>query len=351
MFAHHLSGTSAVAFVVVTAALVWTHGWFVGRRRRGAAASGRGALEQPTPVELREVAVALDSIRAQVRDLDRQRSGTDAELLARVRDIEQSTQVLGTALRSPRTRGRWGELHLRRAVELAGLSEHCDFVEQRTHAHADAAARLRPDMIVHLPGGRAVVIDAKAPMEAWLEAVDTTDADARAVLEQRHAACVREHVRSLAGRDYARNVPGSSPVVVLYLPGEDLLRAALDHDAQLLEYAARHDIALATPISLITILRGVAMGWQETRLADNAAQIAALGGRLYERIGVVNDHLAKLGRALDASVRAFDDTVGSIHTRLIPAARGLRELDATGTRPELHAVPPIARLPRTQEQR
>lgn len=350
MFGIDLVGTSSLVPVALVCALAWLHGWFLGRRGRG----GIGSVESGAgvPTDLRDVAVALDSVRTQVRDLDRQRAGADVELLMRVRDIERSTRELGTALRTPRTRGRWGELHLRRAVELAGMSEHCDFVEQRTHndQSGDGSGRLRPDMVVRLAGGRALVIDAKAPMEAWLEAIDASDEDQRALLERRHAACVREHVRTLAQRGYARSMQDASPVVVLYLPGEDLLRAALEHDTELLEYAARHDIALATPISLISILRGVAIGWQETRLAENAAQIASLGGRLYDRIGVVNDHLAKLGRSLDASVRAFDETVGSVQSRLVPTARGLRELDSTGTRPQLQVVQPIERLPRMQEQ-
>lgn len=345
MFGIHLAGTSLLASLVALASLAWVHGWFVGRRSRRS--SPASEITEARADDLRSVASALESVRAQVRDLDRHRSGSDAEILARVRDVERSTRVLGTALRTPRTRGRWGELHLRRAIELAGLSEHSDFTEQRTFTGDERSAR--PDVVVQLAGGRSLVIDAKAPMEAWLEAVDATDDEARLTLERRHASAVREHVRVLASRNYARAVPGSSPVVVLYLPGEDLLRAALDHDAQLLEYAARHDVALATPISLISILRGVAIGWQEVRLADNAAQIAALGGRLYDRIGVVTEHLAKLGRSLEASVRAYDDTVGSVQSRLVPTARGLSELDATGTRPRLQVVEPIDRLPRTQE--
>lgn len=341
----HVS-TPLVLSLMFLAVVIWLHGWFVGRRARVAAHAAAKPIEDSSTIEA-AIARAVEGLRAQVTALELRRAGADQELIAQVRGMERSARDLATALRTPHTRGRWGELHLRRAVEAAGMSEHCDFLEQASVTDADGIRR-RPDLLVRLAGGRVMVVDAKAPMEAWLAALDHDDVEARDREERRHAAAVREHVRALAARRYPQSIASAAPLVVLYLPGEDLLRAALQHDARLLDDAARLDIVIATPSSLISILRGIALGWRETGLAHNAEQISRLGSTLHDRIGVVNDHLAKLGRALDSSVRAFDETVGSVEARLLPTARGLRELDAGGSR----TIDPVTRIehrPRTRE--
>lgn len=325
-----MSPLSVEPLVVASTLVALLVGWWWGRTT-ARSAPVRAQAAGPTDATAEHLAAILTAVRADLAELERRRAGSDRELLARVRDVESSARSLGHALRVPHVRGRWGELHLRRAVELAGMVAHCDFAEQASHV-TEEGARTRPDLVVRIAGGRSLVVDAKAPMDAWLSAVESSDPDRRLEHERRHATVVRDHVRTVARRQYGRAVPGAAPIVVVYLPGEDLLRAALEHDPRIVDDAAAQDVVLATPASLVTILRGVSLGWQEHALADNAAQIAALGARLHDRIGVVNDHLARLGRALDASVRAYDDTVGSVRTRLLPTARGLRELDVPASR-------------------
>ncbi|MBC7462417.1 MAG: DNA recombination protein RmuC [Thermoleophilia bacterium] len=287
----------------------------------------------------------LEQLRRELADIERRRVGADHELVQQVRGLERAASGLATALHSPKARGRWGELHLRRAVELAGMVSHCDFYEQARHTAPDDARVIQPDLIVRMAGGRCIAVDAKAPMDSWIAAVEATDASERLERESEHALRVRSHVRELAGRRYGTALAGGAALVVLYLPAEDLLRAALERDAALLEYAATQDIVLATPSSIIAILRGVAQGWREASFAENAARITRLGATMHDRIAIVNDHLAKLGRALDGSVRAYDETVGSLQARLLPVARELRELDVPHAR-EVEQAERVERVPR-----
>jgi len=196
-----------------------------------------------------------------------------------------------------------------------------------------------------MSSGRSIAVDAKTPMDSFLAAADADDVDERCRLEAAHAARVRAHIRELSSKRYGAAVGAGTALVVLFLPSEDLLRLALEHDSSLIEYAAAQDIALATPTTLIAILRGVAQGWQEAALAENAARMGQLGATLHDRIVIVNDHLAKLGRALDASVRGYDETVASLHARLIPAARELEQLGVSTSR-KLEPAAFVDRLPR-----
>jgi DNA recombination protein RmuC len=222
------------------------------------------------------------------------------------------------------------------------MLDHCDFHEQPSYRGRDSEL-LRPDLVVHLAGGRDIVVDAKVPMDAYLESIDAANEHDRDALEQQHAGKLRAHIRALSSRKYGTNIPRAVSLVVLFLPTEDLLRVSLERDPSLLEDAARHDIALATPSTLIALLRGVAYGWQEAALAEHAQHICELGATLHDRIAVVTDHLAKLGRSLDGSVRSFDETVGSVQSRLIPVARELSSAGVSTGR----EVSEVAQLHRT----
>jgi DNA recombination protein RmuC len=233
------------------------------------------------------------------------------------------TARLATALRDNRVRGLWGEAQLRRVVELAGMTSYCDFVEQRGVSSADRSGR--PDLVVQLPNERTIVIDAKAPLDRYLDAVNCDDPARRTQLLAEHAKAVRAHVVALSRRRYADLVDGAVDVVVLFLPGDSFLNAALDGDATLLEASWQHDVVLASPGSLFALLRTVSVGWQERRVADEAAEIAKLGRELRERIGTFVDHHRKVGQHLARAVDVYNASIGSLESRLLTTARKLDE--------------------------
>ncbi len=294
---------------------------------------------------------SLERLHAHLTELERNRSSWQGALKQQVDDIRamgdnlrKETAALATALRRPQVRGRWGELHLQRAVELAGLVEHCDFVQQSEARIGDQ--RLRPDLVVHLAGGRRVVVDAKVPLEAFLDATSTEDPRERAEQLDRHARQLRQHVEALAGKSYWRGLDNSVEFVVLFVPAESFLAAALEADPQVLEYAAARQVVLATPTTLIALLRTVAHAWTQQALAENTREIHGLGRELYERLGSVGDHLDKLGRSLTASVRGYNAAVGSLESRVLVSARRLRDLQVSdeplaGPSPVEEAVRPL----------
>ena len=248
-----------------------------------------------------------------MRDLDHQRATWQGQLNEQVHDmrianegLRRETQSLATALRKPQVRGRWGELHLRRAVELAGLVDRCDFTEQ---ARLDDGAR-RPDLVVHLVGGRSVVVDAKVPLDAYLDATTSDDDDERAGHLHRHARQLRTHVDLLGGKTYWRSLEETPEFVVLFLPAESFLAAALEADPGLLEHAAARQVVLATPTTLIALLRTVAHGWSHEALADQAREVHRLGRDLYGRLGTMATHFDHVGRSLNAAVGHYNQTVG-----------------------------------------
>ncbi|MGC4109560.1 MAG: DNA recombination protein RmuC [Nocardioides sp.] len=299
---------------------------------------GRGMVEQA------EVMQGLDRLSDQLHDLDHARATWQGQLHQQVLDmrsatdtLRRETQSLSTALRRPHVRGRWGELHLRRAVELAGLVERCDFSEQ-VHLRDDDSIR-RPDLVVHLAGGRSVVVDAKVPLDAFLDATTADDPDERAAHLARHARQLRGHVDVLGSKRYWRALPETPEFVVMFLPAESFLTAALEADGDLIEYAADRGVVPASPTTLIALLRTVAHGWRHERLAEQAAEIHRVGRDLHERIGTMGSHLAKLGRSLDTAVTSYNQTVGSWESRVLVAARRFEELDATDQR--LDGVPPV----------
>jgi DNA recombination protein RmuC len=285
-------------------------------------------------VEAAEVLQGLDRLSDQMRDLDHQRATWQGQLREQVLDVRRSTeslrretQSLSTALRKPQVRGRWGELHLRRAVELAGLVARCDFTEQ---ARLEDGA-LRPDLVVHLVGGRSVVVDAKVPLDAYLDAATTSPEDAEAYAGHlaRHARQVRSHVDLLASKGYWRALDDAPEFVVLFLPAESFLAAALETDPRLIEHAADRQVVLATPTTLIALLRTVAHGWRHEALADQAAEIHRLGRDLHGRLATMSGHLDSVGRSLNAAVGHYNAAMGSLDARVLVAARRFADLEVT----------------------
>jgi DNA recombination protein RmuC len=292
----------------------------------------------------------LDTLQEQVRALQDQRVSWQAQLQQQVADVRHSTDLLrretsslATALRRPQVRGRWGELHLRRAVELAGLVSRCDFDEQVTVRNPDAAA-LRPDLVVHLAGGKQVIVDAKVPLDAFLDATETEDADEQAAHLARHARQFRKHVDTLAAKSYWRNLDVSPEFVVLFVPGESFLSAALESDGALIEYAAERKVILATPTTLIALLRTVAHAWTQEALAEKARDIHRLGCDLHERLGTLGGHLGKVGRSLESAVTSYNQAIGSLENRVLVSARRFTELDVTSD--DLPSPPRVEGVPR-----
>jgi DNA recombination protein RmuC len=243
--------------------------------------------------------------------------------------LQRETHNLATALRAPSTRGRWGELQLRRVVEMAGMVRHCDFAEQESVDDGEGR-RLRPDMIVHLPGGSHVVVDAKVPYSAFVEATEAGDEDARSALLVNHARQVRNHVDQLSKKEYWRQFDPSPEFVVAFIPGDPLLAAAFEHDPGLLEYAVANHVLLATPTTLIALLRTVAYGWQQQAVTENAREVQQLGRELYRRIATFGEHLGGVGKGLNRAVESYNKAVGSLERSVLPQARRFNELGVAG---------------------
>jgi DNA recombination protein RmuC len=316
-------------------------------RLRAANATAAGDLEsRRAAVEhlvgpLRET---LARVEAQLRESDADRARSHAALAEQVtiarrssEELRTQTQALVTALRRPEARGRWGELQLRRVVELAGMSARCDFDEQVAVASADGA--LRPDMVVRLAGGKNIVVDSKVSLAAYLEAAETDAEDVRSARMDAHARHVREHVDRLAGKAYWAALSPSPEFVILFIPGEAFLAPALERDPALLEYAIARRVHIATPTTLVTMLRTAQYAWQQAALAENARAVFDLGRELYERIGALGKNVDKLGRSLTSAVVAYNQTVGSLESRVLVSARKLNELGVTDA--ELAAPAPV----------
>lgn len=287
---------------------------------------------------------AIEGYRHEARELDRMRVGEASRLGQQLHELAQQTSEISGALRKPGAQGRWGELTLRRTVELAGLCEHCDFSEQVSLGSGRGA--LRPDLVVHMPSGRQIAIDAKAPLDAYLDATHARTSDDRDAASRRHARQVRRHVDALSGRGYAQQLARAPEFVVLFLPHEGFLATAVESERNLVADALAKGVVLATPATLYALLLAVAQGWREQHLADNTRQILAIAGEMDDRLGFLVGHLAALGGALDQSVQHFNRTVGSLETRVLAQAKRLRELGVSGTR-DLEAAQPLTTAARS----
>jgi len=259
------------------------------------------------------------------------------------RTLNSQTSQLVTALSRPTVRGQWGEISLRRLVELAGLSNRCDFVEQESVESEQG--RLKPDMVVNLPGQRDIVIDCKTCFDAFLDAAAATDDDARRGHLQRHAQQVRSRARELSGKSYWSQFSRSPEYVIMFLPGEAFLYAAVENDSSLVEDCIRNHVLIATPTTLIALLKTIEFGWKQEAITENAEQIKLLGTELYERIGSVLGHIAKLGSSLGSAVANYNQTLGSLESRVIPTTRKMAELGVHNGK-DLPQLEPIERLPR-----
>jgi DNA recombination protein RmuC len=303
----------------------------------------------------------LGRVEGQLRGLETERARAFGELSKQVDTVRQSSELLGretaslvNALRKPQARGQWGEMQLRRVVEHAGMLERCDFDEQTTVRDADGRA-LRPDLVVRLAGQRSVVVDAKVTLAAYLEAAESTDEAFREERLVAHARHLREHVNRLADKAYWQQFPDAPEFVVLFVPGEAFLAPALERDPALLEHAYARRIHIATPTTLVSLLRAVAYAWQQQSLTENAQEVFQAGKELYSRLTTLGGHVDKLGRSLNTAVTDYNRTVASMERNLLPSARRMADLgvaedeidgphavDAVATRlvaPELTLVP------------
>jgi DNA recombination protein RmuC len=265
----------------------------------------------------------LAKVEEQMQSLDRARAQSYGALREQLSTLSSRTETLSNALRAPHVRGRWGEIQLRRVVELAGMLPYCDFVEQVTTSTDDG--RLRPDLIVRLPGEKQVVVDAKVPLAAYLEAHEATDDDTRAARLADHARQVREHLQKLSAKSYWQQFADSPDYVVMFLPDEGFFRSAWEQDPELVEFGVRNRVHIASPTTLIVLLQAIAFGWQQEKVAEDARTVHELGRRLYERLSVMGGHLTKVGSSLDRAVSSYNQTVSSLESRVLVTARELEK--------------------------
>jgi DNA recombination protein RmuC len=321
------------------------------REARAEAASDIDARKKAIEDLLAPMAKTLDQVDREIRDAERRRVESGAQLLQRIASLDtagqtlrEETRRLTDALKRPGVRGRWGELQLKRVVELAGMVEHCHFTEQETIASEQG--RVRPDVVVHLPGRKHVVVDAKVPLDAYLRALEAPDEESRQKLLGDHARQVRAHIAQLSAKNYFEKVPSTPEFVIMFLPGEMFFSAALEQDPLLIEYGVERKVIPASPTTLIALLRAVAYGWQQEAMEENARKISELGKNLYESVRTLGSRFDTLGVRLKSSLEAYNEAVGSLEGNVLVKARKFKELQAANGGEEIKPLEPIDRVPR-----
>ncbi len=300
---------------------------------------------------LKPIRESIDKFDLQVRDLEKNRAVAYQSLTEQVQllmreqvALRGETSNLVSALRQPTVRGRWGEIQLRRVVELAGMLAHCDFREQQSIDTDEG--RLRPDLIIHLPRGRTVIVDSKVPLSGYLSALEARDDATRTLHLQEHARAVKGHITALSRKGYAAEVRGSAEFVVMFLPGEVFFSAALEQDPSLIEAGVDQGVMIATPTSLIALLRAVAYGWRQEEIAHNAEKISELGKEVYDRLSVMGEHWARVGKNLKQAVDGYNSAISSLESRVMVSARRLRDLDPALDAGRLEPIDPVDVTPR-----
>jgi DNA recombination protein RmuC len=321
------------------------------REARTEAANDIDARKKAIEDLLAPMARTLEQVDRDIKDAERRRVETGAQLMQRIvsldtagQSLRDETRRLTDALKRPGVRGRWGELQLKRVVELAGMVEHCHFTEQETIATEQG--RIRPDVVVNLPGGKHVVVDAKVPLDAYLRALEAPDDDARQKLLSDHARQVRTHISQLAAKSYFDKVPSTPEFVVMFLPGEMFFSAALEQDPALIEFGVEKRVIPASPTTLIALLRAVAYGWQQEAMEENARKISENGRLLYEAVRTLAARFDTLGSRLKSSLEAYNEAVGSLEGNVLVKARKFKELHAANGGEEIKPLEPIDRVPR-----
>ena len=303
------------------------------------------------------VGIALKTFNERVEKIEERRTQTDASLKQQLQQLAESqvqlsktTGSLVQALRAPQVRGQWGEMQLRRTVEMAGMINYCDFEEQASVETSDGQ-RQRPDMIIRLPNERVVVVDSKVPLAAYLDALQSEDPDHQKERMVAHARHIRDHIKGLSAKSYWTQFDNAPEFVVLFIPNETIFSAALEQDPQLIEQGVLNKVILATPTTLIALLKAIAYGWQQEAIAREAKEIAALGKELYERVSVVTGHFTKLGKSLDQSVGCYNKAVSSLESRLLVTAKKFDALDSASpdALPEPSLIEKQPSLPKQQE--
>jgi DNA recombination protein RmuC len=302
----------------------------------------------------------LDHVDREIADSERRRVESGAQLMQRIasldtmgQHLQSETRRLVDALKRPGVRGRWGELQLKRVVELAGMLEHCDFEEQQTRDGElnGTARRIRPDVIIKLAGGKHIIVDAKVPLDAYLKALEAPDEPARQALLLEHARQVRTHLLQLGDKNYFADVPATPEFVVMFLPGEMFFSAALEQDPSLIEFGVERKVIPASPTTLIALLKAVAYGWQQAAMEENARHISELGRNLYESLRSLGGHFEDLGSKLKGSLEAYNRAVGSLEGNVLVKARKFKELQAANGGEEIPGLEPIDRVPRMLQAR
>lgn len=326
---------------------------------RSQAASDIDARKKAIEELLTPLSRTLDAVDREIKESERRRVESGAQLLQRIASLDSAGQALRgettrlvDALKRPGVRGRWGELQLKRVVELAGMVNRCDFEEQQTiTVSGQSDRRIRPDVVVHLPGGKHVVVDAKVPLDAYLKALEAPDEAARQALLSDHARQVRTHLQQLSAKNYAASVSPSPDFVVMFLPGEMFFSAALEQDPTLIEYGVDLKVIPASPTTLIALLRAVAYGWQQESMEENARKISELGRNLYDSVRVLGGHFDTLGTRLKSSLDAYNQAVGSLEGNVLVKARKFKELQAASGADDIRALEVIDRVPRMLQSR